>query len=184
MKSPNSTSSTTAPPPGRCMRPSVSGYYRWTKPGDASWPNFPGQRETCPRSWVAAPRPCGCSSANIFSSRSSGRAPNPSRARTRADSRQCNALIKTSTNYWRTSIGHSIVCARVASTRNSSMSSPASRRCQTSSVAQPPEGPAMNALSSSRRYGPAQTHAKDQGLHGAAILEAPARCQTRETGID
>ena len=27
------------------------------------------------------------------------------------------------------------------------MSFPASRRCQTSSVAQPPEGPAMNALS-------------------------------------
>ena len=96
--------------------------------GDTSWPNFPGRRETCPRSWVAAPRPCGHSSANIFSSRSSGRAPNPSRARTRAAWRRCNAPTRTSTNCWRTSTGHSIVCARVASTRNCSTSSPASKR--------------------------------------------------------
>jgi F0F1-type ATP synthase gamma subunit len=96
--------------------------------GDASWPNSPGQPEACPRSWVAAPRPCGRSSANIFSCRSSGRAPNPSRARTRAAWRRCNAPRKTSTNWWRTSTGHSIVCARVASTRNCSTSSPASKR--------------------------------------------------------
>jgi F-type H+-transporting ATPase subunit gamma len=35
------------------MRPSLSDCYRWTKTGDASWPNFRGRRETCPKSWVA-----------------------------------------------------------------------------------------------------------------------------------
>jgi hypothetical protein len=74
---PNYTSFTRAPRPERYMCPSVSDCYRWTKTGAASWPNVPGRRETCPRSWVAAPRPCGRSSANIFSSRSSERAPNP-----------------------------------------------------------------------------------------------------------
>jgi F-type H+-transporting ATPase subunit gamma len=82
------------PTSGRVMRPSVSDCYRWTKTGGASWPIFPGRRGTCPRSWVAAPRPCGRSSANIFSSRSSGRAPNPLRARTRAAWRRCNAPTK------------------------------------------------------------------------------------------
>ena len=118
----------TARRPERFMRPSVSACCRWTTSGDASWPNFPGRRQTCPRSWVAAPRPCGRSSANIFSSRSSGRAPNPSRARTRAAWRRCNEPTKTSTNCWRTSTGHSIVCARAASTKNCSTSSPASKR--------------------------------------------------------
>jgi F-type H+-transporting ATPase subunit gamma len=79
-------------------------------PLDESWrrklAELPWPTETCPRSWVAAPRPCGRSSANIFSSRSSGRAPNPSRARTRAAWRRCNAPTKTSTNCWRTSTGH------------------------------------------------------------------------------
>ncbi len=69
---------------------------RWTTTGDASWPNFPGRREPCPRSWAVPPRPCGRSSANIFSSRCSGRAPNPSRARTRAAWRRCNARRRTS----------------------------------------------------------------------------------------
>jgi alternate F1F0 ATPase F1 subunit gamma len=41
------------------MHPSVSDCYRWTKTGEASWPNFAGRRETCPKSWVAAPRPSG-----------------------------------------------------------------------------------------------------------------------------
>jgi len=78
--------------------------------------------------WVAAPQPCGHSSANTFSSRSSGRAPNPSRARTQAAWRQCNGPTRTSTNCWRISTGHSIVCAKVASTKNCSTSSPASKR--------------------------------------------------------
>ena len=89
------------PSPGRSMSRSVSGCCRWTTTGDASWPNFPGRREACPRSWAAAPRPCGRSSANIFSSRSSGRAPNPSRARTRAAWRRWSAPTRTSTNCWR-----------------------------------------------------------------------------------
>ena len=50
VKSPNSTSSTTAQRPERFMRPSASDCYRWTNSGSASWPNFPGRRETCPRS--------------------------------------------------------------------------------------------------------------------------------------
>ncbi len=61
-------------------------------------------------------------------SRSSGRAPNPSRARMQAAWRPCNVPTKISTNCWRTSTGHSIVCARVASTRNCSMSYLASKR--------------------------------------------------------
>ena len=73
-------------------------------------------------------RPCGRSSASIFSSRSSGRAPNPSRARTRAAWRRCNAPTRTSRNCWRTSTGHFIVCARMESTRNCSTSFPASKR--------------------------------------------------------
>jgi F-type H+-transporting ATPase subunit gamma len=48
------------------------------------------------------------------------RAPNPLRARTRAAWRRCNAPTKTSANCWRTSTGHSTVCARAASTRNCS----------------------------------------------------------------
>ena len=32
----------------------------------------------------------------------------------------------------------------------------------------------MNALSPSRRYGPAQTHAKDQGLHGLTLKRRSA----------
>jgi F-type H+-transporting ATPase subunit beta len=117
----------TDPAEGQFTRPSISDCYRWTNSGDGSWSNFPGRRETCPRSWVVAPRPCARSSVNIFSSHSSGRAPNPSRARTRAAWRRCNAPTKTSTNCWRTSTGHSIVCAKVASTRNCSTSFPASK---------------------------------------------------------
>jgi F-type H+-transporting ATPase subunit gamma len=30
------------------MRPSVSDCYRWTKTGDASWPNFPGRQGNLP----------------------------------------------------------------------------------------------------------------------------------------
>ena len=41
-------------------------------------------------------------SANTCSSRSSGRAPNRSRARTRVAWRRCNAPTRTSTNCWRT----------------------------------------------------------------------------------
>ena len=55
----------------------------------------------CPRSWAAAPRPCARSSASISSSRSSGRAPNPSRARTRAAWRRWSAPTRTSTSCWR-----------------------------------------------------------------------------------
>ena len=68
------------------------------------------------------------SSANIFSSRFSGHVLNPSQARTRAAWRRCSAPTKTSTNCWRTSTGHSIVCVRAASMRNCSTSSRASNR--------------------------------------------------------
>ena len=34
--------------PGRSMSPSASGCCRWTKPGDASWPNFRWPTETLP----------------------------------------------------------------------------------------------------------------------------------------
>jgi|GEM_PF-6849488 len=70
-------------------------------------------------------RPCGHSSANIFSSRSSGRAPNPWPARTPAGWRPCNAPTKISTNCWRNSMEHSIGCAKVASMKSCLMSSPA-----------------------------------------------------------
>ena len=52
----------------------------------------------------------------------------PSRANTRAASRRCNAPTRISTNCSRTSIGHSSVCVKVASTRNCSTWSLASRR--------------------------------------------------------
>jgi F-type H+-transporting ATPase subunit beta len=102
-------------------------------PLDEHW-----RRELAERPWPtrsvpevmggAALRPCGHSSANICSCRSSGRAPNPSRAKTRAASRRCNAPTRTSTSCSRTSTGHSSVCANLASTRNCSTWSPASRR--------------------------------------------------------
>ena len=38
------------------MNPSLSGCYRWMKPGEAIWPNFPGQRKFCPRSWAMTPQ--------------------------------------------------------------------------------------------------------------------------------
>ena len=65
------------------------------------------------------------SSANISSFRCFGRAPNPWPAKMRAAWRRCNAPTKTSTNCWRTSTGHTIACARAASTRSSSTSSQA-----------------------------------------------------------
>ena len=40
----------------------------------------------------------------------------------------CNAPTRTSTNYWKTSTGHFIVCARMGSTRSCSTWSPALRR--------------------------------------------------------
>ncbi len=61
-------------------------------------------------------------------SRSFEHVPNCSPARTQAVWRQCNVPTKISTNCWMISTGHSIACARVASTKNSSMSSPASKR--------------------------------------------------------
>src|ERR1035441_10108189 len=90
------------------MSPSVSGSYRWTKPGGATSPPFHGRRETCPRSSVEAPRPCGCSSAAIFSYRSSAPAPSPWPAKTPAGWRRCNAPTRTSTNCWRTSTGDDV----------------------------------------------------------------------------
>jgi len=127
VKSPSSTSSTTARRPERFMRPSVSDCYHSMKTGGATCPNYPGRRETYPRSWVAAPRPCGRSSASTFSPRSSVRVPNPLLAKMRAAWRRCNVPTKTSTDCWRISPGLFIVCARMGSTRNSSMSSPASK---------------------------------------------------------
>jgi hypothetical protein len=81
------------PTSGAVYAPVISDCCRWTKPGVASWPSFPGRRSPCPRSWVAA-RPCGRSSANIFSSRSSAPAPNRSPARTPAAWRRWNAPIE------------------------------------------------------------------------------------------
>ena len=37
------------------MSPSSSGCCRWTKPGAASSPKFPGRRRTCPRSSATTP---------------------------------------------------------------------------------------------------------------------------------
>ena len=88
-----------------------------------------GRPRTCPRSWAAALRRCARSSASISSSRSSGRAPNPLRARTRAAWQRWSAPTRTSTSCWRRSTEHSIVCVKAASTRSCSTSSPASRRC-------------------------------------------------------
>jgi hypothetical protein len=62
--------------------------------------------------------PCAHSSANTFSSHSSGRAPNPSRARTRAASPRCSAPTRTSTTCWKRFTAPFTVCARAASTRN------------------------------------------------------------------
>ena len=115
---PSSTSSITARCPERSTSRSASGCCRSMRNGNKVWPKSAGRPETCPRSWAAAPRLCARLSANIFSSRSSGRAPNPSRARTRAAWRQWNAPTKTSTNCWSIFTAHSTVCARVASTRN------------------------------------------------------------------
>ena len=116
------------PQPGRSTRPSASGCFPSTTHGDASWPSCRGRPSACPRSWVAPPRRCGRSSASISSSRSFGRAPNPSRARTRADWRRWSAPTRTSTSCWRSSMARSTACARAASTRSCSMSSPALRR--------------------------------------------------------
>ncbi len=102
-------------------RPSVSGCCRWTKSGGASWPSFPGQRRTCPKTWAVAPSPCERLSVNISSYHYSVRAQNPSRARTRAAWPRCNAPTKTSTKRWRISTGHSIACVRAASMKSSSM---------------------------------------------------------------
>lgn len=76
----------------------------------------------------AEPKPKAKAESKPEESRSSGRARNPSRARTRADWRRCSAPIKISTNCWRPWTGNSIVCARVASMRNCLMSSPALKR--------------------------------------------------------
>ena len=84
--------------------------------------------KACPKSSGAALRPCGHSSVDIFSCRSSGRAPNRWRAKTPAAWQPCNAPTRISTNCWRTSIAHFIVCARMASTRSCSTLSPASKR--------------------------------------------------------
>jgi F-type H+-transporting ATPase subunit gamma len=54
-------------------------------------PEVMGGGTTTLRALIREYRLCAHSSANIFSSRSSGRAPNPSRARTRAAWRRCNA---------------------------------------------------------------------------------------------
>lgn len=78
-KSPNFTCSTIVPRLDRFMRPSISDCCRWMEHGGANSPNSPGRRRTFPKSSAAA-RPCGRSSANIFSSRSFGRALNPSPA--------------------------------------------------------------------------------------------------------
>ena len=53
--------------------------------GNKVWPKSTGRLPTCPRSRAAALQLCARLSANIFSSRSSGPAPNPWPARTRAD---------------------------------------------------------------------------------------------------
>jgi F-type H+-transporting ATPase subunit gamma len=45
-------------------------------PLDEEWRRYRGRRETCPKSSGAALKPCGHSSADIFSCRSFGRAPN------------------------------------------------------------------------------------------------------------
>jgi hypothetical protein len=52
---PHSTSFTTARPPGRSTRRSISSCSRWTRPGAAGWASYPGQRVFGPRSWGAAP---------------------------------------------------------------------------------------------------------------------------------
>ena len=96
--------------------------------GVRGWPEFPGRPEICPRSWAAATATLRASFANIFSSRFSVPAPNHWRARMRAAWRPWNAPTRTSTNCWKSSTAHSIVCARAVSTRNFSTWSPASRR--------------------------------------------------------
>ena len=108
----------------RCLERSTnrlaSGCCRSMRNGNKVWPKSAGRPPTCPRSWAAAPRLCAHLSANIFSSRSSGPAPNPWRARTRAAWRRWSAPIKTSTTCWSSFTAPSTSCARVASTKNSS----------------------------------------------------------------
>ena len=118
---PNSTFSTIVQSQGQSMSPSTSACYRSMKNGDAILPSFPGLREICPRSSVAAAlKPCGHSSADISSCRSFVRAPNLSRPKTRAAFRPCSAPTRISTNCWRTSIARFIDCGRTASMRSSS----------------------------------------------------------------
>jgi len=106
------------PKSGALYEPVSQRLLRWMLNGYKVWPRSPGRPGTCPRSWAAALRLCAHSSASISSSRSSVRAPNLSRARTRAVWRRCSALTRTSTSCLSNSRGHFIVCAKEASTRN------------------------------------------------------------------
>ena len=96
------------------MSPSISGCCHWTTPGAASSLTFPSTKILPEVVGRAVPRRCARSSASISSSRSSERAPNLSRARTRAAWRRCNAPIKTSTNCWKLCTERFTVCARTS----------------------------------------------------------------------
>ena len=72
-------------------------------PLDAAWQQGLGRNPLADKKLARghagrAPQPCWLSSASISSSRSSGRAPNPWRARTRAGWRRCSGPTRTSTN--------------------------------------------------------------------------------------
>jgi F-type H+-transporting ATPase subunit gamma len=127
VKSPNSTSSTTAPRPGAVYAPVSQRLLPLDEAGDASWPNFPGRPGNLPEVmgggtatlralireylFVSLFRACAESLASENASRLA--------AMQRADKNIDELLEELN--------GHSIVCARVASTRNCSTSSPASK---------------------------------------------------------